>query len=120
MCRMRGACPDSTAGRAEQVMARVMVTGGTGVLGRAVVPLLLADGHEVRVLTRLPAAQVPEGARRIVRDLARGDGLDAAVDGAQVVVQLASPPFRPARVDVGGDKTLIEAIRPCGGGPHPV
>src|SRR5260370_14272282 len=117
MCRMGGACPDSAAGRAEQVMARVMVTG---VLGRAVVPLLLADGHEVRVLTRLPAAQVPEGARRIVGDLARGDGLDAAVDGAQVVVHLASQPFRPARVDVGGDKTLIEAIRPCGGGPHPV
>ncbi len=99
-------------------MARVMVTGGTGVLGRAVVPLLLADGHEVRVLTRLPAAQVPEGARRIVGDLARGDGLDAAVDGAQVVVHLASQPFRPARVDVGGTKTLIDAIRRCGGGPH--
>ena len=95
-----------------------MVTGGTGVLGRTVVPLLLADGHEVRVLTRRPAAQVPEGARRIVGDLARGDGLDAAVTGAEVVVHLASQPFHPARVDVGGTKILIDAIRRCGGGPH--
>ncbi len=103
--------------QAEQVMARVMVTGGAGVLG-AVVPRLLADGHEVMVLTRRPAAQVPGGACRVVGDLARGDGLDAAVTGAEVVVHLASRPFRPARVDVGGTKILIDAIRRCGGGPH--
>jgi uncharacterized protein YbjT (DUF2867 family) len=99
-------------------MARVMVTGGTGVLGRAVVPRLLADGHEVMVLTRRPAAQVPGGAGRVAGDLARGEGLDAAVTGAEVVVHLASQPFRPARVDVGGTKFLIDAIRRCGGGPH--
>ena len=78
-------------------MARVMVTGGTGVLGRAVVPRLLADGHQVTVLTRRPAAQVPGGACRVAGDLARGDGLDAAVTGAEVVVHLAFQPFR----DVG-------------------
>src|SRR5258708_23032884 len=117
MCRMRGACPDSTAGRAEQVMARVMVTGGTGVLGRAVVPRLLADGHQVTVLTRRPAAQVPGGACRVAGDLTRGDGLDAAVTGAEVVVHLATPPFRPAPGAVRGTKDLIDAIRRCRGGP---
>src|SRR5258708_22008240 len=101
MCRMRGACPDSTAGRAEQVMARVMVTGGTGVLGRAVVPRLLADGHQVTVLTRRPAAQVPGGACRVARDLTRRDGLDAAVPRAQVVVHPAAHPVRPAPGAVG-------------------
>src|SRR5258708_3754791 len=99
-------------------MARVMVTGGTGWLGRAVGPRVLADGREVRVRTRRPAAQVPEGAWRVAGDLARGDGLDAAVTGAEVVVHLATQPFRPARVDVGGTKILIDAIRRCGGGPH--
>jgi NAD(P)-dependent dehydrogenase (short-subunit alcohol dehydrogenase family) len=89
-------------------MARVMVTGGTGVLGRAVVPRLLADGHEVIVLTRRPAAQVPGGAGRVAGDLARGEGLDAAVTGAEVVVHLASQPFRSARVAVGGTKFLID------------
>ena len=83
-------------------MARVTVTGGTGVLGRAAVPLLQADGHEVAVLTRQPAAELPDGVRPIVGDLASGHGLDAAVRGAEVIVHLASRPLRPARVDVGG------------------
>jgi nucleoside-diphosphate-sugar epimerase len=30
-------------------MAKVTVTGGTGVLGRAVAPRLQADGHQVTV-----------------------------------------------------------------------
>ena len=78
-------------------MARVTVTGGTGVLGRALVPRLLADGHQVIVVTRQPAALVPGGARRMTGDLARRDGLAAAVHGAEVVVHLATQPFRPAR-----------------------
>src|SRR5260370_42060113 len=100
-------------------MARVMVTGGTGVLGRAVVPRLLADGHQVTVLTRRPAAQVPGGACRVAGDLTRGDGLDAAVTGAEVVVHLATQPFRPARVDVGGTNVPIGPLRPCAGRPPP-
>ncbi len=99
-------------------MAKVTVTGGTGVLGRAVVPRLQADGHQVTVLTRRLAAQVPDGTRRVIGDLARGDGLDPAVAGAEVIVHLASQPFRPARVDVAGTRALIEAVRRRGGDPH--
>lgn len=40
---------------------RVLVTGGTGFIGRALVENLMAAGHEVRLLTRrdLPAADQP-------------------------------------------------------------
>jgi nucleoside-diphosphate-sugar epimerase len=62
--------------------AKVTVTGRRGVLGRALVPLLQAEGHEVTVLTRRPDAQLPGGARRIVGDLASGAGLDAVVRDA--------------------------------------
>ena len=99
-------------------MARVTVTGGTGVLGRALVPRLLADGHQVIVLTRQPTALVPGGARRMTGDLARGDGLAAAVHGAEVVVHLATQPFRPARVDIGGTSALIEEVKQAGGDAH--
>jgi uncharacterized protein YbjT (DUF2867 family) len=99
-------------------MAKVTVTGGTGVLGRALVPRLQADGHQVTVLTRRPAARVPDGASRVIGDLARADGLDPAVAEAEAVVHLASQPFRPARVDVAGTRALIEAVRRSGGGPH--
>ncbi len=64
---------------------RVVVTGGTGFLGRSLVASLLKKGHEVDVVTRDPAsASVPGGARAVSwSDLAR------AVDGADAVVNLA-------------------------------
>lgn len=99
-------------------MARVMVTGGTGVLGRVVLPLLQADGHEVMVLTRQTDADMPGGARRVIGDLASGHGLEPAVTGADVVVHLATRPFRPALVDVAGTSALISAVKRSGGGPH--
>ncbi|MEU9378996.1 NmrA family NAD(P)-binding protein, partial [Streptomyces sp. NPDC048255] len=34
--------------------APILVTGGTGTLGKHVVPLLRAAGHDVRVLCRTP------------------------------------------------------------------
>ncbi len=76
-------------------MAKVLVTGGSGVLGRVLAPLLHSEGHDVTVLTRRPDAQLPGGVRRIVGDLASGAGLDAAVRDAGVVVHLATSPFRP-------------------------
>src|SRR5436189_41310 len=38
---------------------RVFVVGATGVLGRALVPLLLARGHAVRALARSPERARP-------------------------------------------------------------
>ena len=36
-------------------MSRVLVTGASGMLGRAVAGLLVADGHDVRTLQRSPS-----------------------------------------------------------------
>ena len=35
-------------------MARILITGGTGVLGRQLTPRLSAQGHTVRILSRAP------------------------------------------------------------------
>jgi len=99
-------------------MAMVTVTGGAGVLGREVVPRLQADGHEAAVLTRRPAAPLPDGVRRLIGDLPAGRGLEMTVQGADVIVHLASRPSRPARADVAGTMALVDAIRRDGGRPH--
>lgn len=62
----------------------ILVTGGTGTLGRALVALLRADGHLPRVLSRRP------GDGRIVGDLETGAGVTEAVRGVDTVVHAAT------------------------------
>lgn len=66
----------------------VLVTGGTGTLGRPTVERLRARGHDVRVLSRRP------GAGHAVGDLRTGEGLVAALDGVRAVVHLATTRWR--------------------------
>jgi uncharacterized protein YbjT (DUF2867 family) len=69
-------------------MTTVLVTGGTGTLGRLVVPRLLEAGCRVRILSRgeQPARADVEFVRG---DLETGVGADAAVDGVDTVLHLA-------------------------------
>lgn len=72
---------------------RIVVTGGTGVLGRSAVGALTAAGHEVAVVARSARSLgVAAGLRvpALPGDVLRDEGLDAAFEGADVVVNLAS------------------------------
>jgi uncharacterized protein YbjT (DUF2867 family) len=71
--------------------APIVVTGGTGTLGRLVVPRLRAAGYDVRVLTR-GTREGETGVEYVTGDLATGDGVDAAVTGTEIVVHLAGSP----------------------------
>jgi uncharacterized protein YbjT (DUF2867 family) len=66
----------------------ILVTGGTGTLGKLVVPRLREAGAKVRVLSR--QARNGDGDVEYVRgDLDTGAGIDAAVAGAEVIVHCA-------------------------------
>jgi uncharacterized protein YbjT (DUF2867 family) len=73
----------------------ILVTGGTGTLGRQVVPRLRAGGLDVRVLTRSnhEGAQSIKaggsGIELVAGDLATGEGIDAAVKDTEIIVHLA-------------------------------
>ncbi|WP_435591074.1 SDR family oxidoreductase [Nocardia sp. bgisy118] len=69
----------------------VLVTGGTGTLGNHVVPLLRAAGHDLRVLSRSPRPAV-DGIEYVTGDLLRGEGIEAAVAGADTILHLAGGP----------------------------
>src|SRR6201995_5161899 len=67
------------------MIMRVFVTGATGALGRYLVPMLVAAGHQVTATTRTPgkAAQLSAmGAAPVVLDGLDGGAVMAAVRAA--------------------------------------
>jgi uncharacterized protein YbjT (DUF2867 family) len=90
-------------------MGTMLVTGGTGTLGRLVVPLVVDAGWEVRVLTRHGGDRADGIDYRAV-DLLVGDGLDAAVEGVDVVLHLAGGP----KGDEVGTRNLVAAAERAG------
>jgi uncharacterized protein YbjT (DUF2867 family) len=87
----------------------ILVTGGTGTLGRLVVPRLRDAGCEVRVLSRRSHSGA-EGVEVATGDLATGEGIDAAVEGTEVTVHLAGT----SKGDEVKARHLVEAAARAG------
>ena len=70
---------------------RVIITGGTGLIGRALAADLAGDGHEVIVLSRAPerVTAMPAGVRVERWDARSAEGWGALADGADAIVNLA-------------------------------
>ena len=99
----------------------ILVTGGTGHLGRKVVELLVRDGHRVRMLARTPGSD--PAVKWIRGDLATGEGIPEAVAGVETIVHAAthSPAAQrgrfslrdlvrsPTDVDIRGTDALMRA-----------
>jgi len=66
----------------------ILVTGGSGTLGRLVVPRLRETGRDVRVLSR-SARKLGPGVEVVEGDLMTGAGVRAALDGVDTVLHLA-------------------------------
>jgi len=67
---------------------KVLVTGGTGTLGRLVVPRLQDAGCDVRVLSRHGRERGGD-VEFVTGDLASGVGVQAAVQGAEIIIHCA-------------------------------
>ena len=68
--------------------APILVTGGTGTLGRLVVPRLFEAGGKLRVLSRR-SHEDADGVEFVTGDLSTGEGLEAAVTGTEIIVHCA-------------------------------
>lgn len=91
----------------------ILVTGASGVLGRHASRLAADRGHTVRRLSRIERS----GGGWVTGDLATGIGLDAAIDGVEIVIHCASDPRRHKATDVGGTGHLLDAAL-ASGRPH--
>lgn len=66
----------------------ILVTGGTGTLGRHVVRRFREGGRDVRVLTR-QTGRKENGVRFLTGDLLSGSGIEAAVDDVAAILHCA-------------------------------
>jgi uncharacterized protein YbjT (DUF2867 family) len=63
----------------ESTRQSVFLTGGTGYMGNRLIPMLLARGHEVRALTRIPSVtKLPQGCHPVFGSAVSG-GYDSHV-----------------------------------------
>ncbi|MEU5758252.1 SDR family oxidoreductase [Nocardia sp. NPDC047648] len=86
-------------------MTKILVTGGTGALGRLVVDRLREAGHDVRVLSRR------SGAGTHVGDLRTGTGVAEAAAGTDVIVHAASDFRRMGGSDLAQTEHLLRHAR---------
>jgi uncharacterized protein YbjT (DUF2867 family) len=73
-------------------MTSILITGGTGALGRELAPLLTSTGNTVRILSRRQRTTSQSGAAGIeyvAGDVSSGQGLDQALDGITTVLHCA-------------------------------
>jgi uncharacterized protein len=101
---------------------KILITGGTGLIGKVLAKNLLADGHQVIILTRNPAKSknVPTGATLVAWDAKTASGWVEHANGADAIVNLAGANLdrrwtasyketvKQSRVDAG--KAVVEAV----------
>jgi uncharacterized protein YbjT (DUF2867 family) len=87
----------------------ILLTGGTGTLGRLVVPLLRDAGYDVRVLSR-HSHEPGDGVEYVTGDLLKGEGIESAVDGAEIILHLAGGP----KGDDEATRNLVRAASRAG------
>lgn len=90
-------------------MKKIVVTGGTGTLGRNVVSQLLARNCDVHVLSSQDSPIVPDEVKVIKGNLVTGEGLQNLQD-ANVIIHCASNPKDPESTDVAGTGNLLKVL----------
>jgi NADH dehydrogenase len=101
---------------------KILVTGGTGVVGRGTVTELLARGHTVVLLSRHAASdarQWPAGVLPHDGDVARAASIRGAATGCDVVLHMvgivnASEDATFAEVNVGGTGNILAETERAG------
>lgn len=102
---------------------RVLVTGGTGVVGRATIDALLARGHDVRLFSRNAQDDVQEWKHRVEAfpgDVANEVEVRGSTDGCEAVIHLTaivaeSPPETTfEKVNVAGTRNIVREAERSG------
>ncbi len=96
-------------------MLKVLVTGGTGYLGRQVVTHLLETGYTARIMSRKPQpTDLQPGSEWAQAQMESEMELAEAVKGCDVIVHTATNPQQAQQIDVVGTQRLLKVAREAG------
>lgn len=102
---------------------RILVTGGAGFIGTALVLQLLRSGHEITVFDNLESGDrraLPDGAHLVVGDIRHRDAINDTVRGHEAIIHLAAmvsvarsvqEPDLCRAINVDGTRNVLEAAR---------
>jgi len=98
---------------------KLLVTGGTGVIGEGVLPELLARGHSVRLLSRHAKEDAKQwsGVEPFEASVSDPESLRGAADGCDAILHIAGivaenpPEVTFANVNVGGTQNMIDEAK---------
>jgi NADH dehydrogenase len=102
---------------------KILVTGGTGVIGAGAIPALLKAGHEVRLLSRgalRDAEEYPSGVEPWPADVTDESALQGAAERCDAVVHITGiveeipPKLTFERINVGGAAKLVREAERAG------
>ena len=91
-------------------MARILVTGATGFIGRALCSALAHHGHEIIAGLRRAASPTPGAASVIVGDIAPGWAWPSDFGQIDVVIHLAQQAHRTATEALSGEPAAAVAL----------
>ncbi|HET9485909.1 MAG TPA: NAD(P)H-binding protein [Chryseosolibacter sp.] len=90
-------------------MAQILVTGGTGTLGRQIVQQFTYQGLDVGILTTRQHVDLASGAKVYRGDLIERESIRDAAEKASIIIHCASD-RRNLAVDVEGTRNLLQSV----------
>ncbi len=90
-------------------MANILITGGTGMVGRALTQLLIAKGHQVTILTRNPASSSNPNISYHQWDIPNGTIDPKAIGQADHIIHLAGAGVADKRWNKARKKEIVDS-----------
>ena len=91
-------------------MKKILITGGTGNLGKVIVSLLTKNGSEISVLTSNDELLNSKNINFINGDLTNRDSLFELKNKFDIIIHCASNPLDSDAVDIKGSQNLLETV----------
>lgn len=90
-------------------MSQILLTGGTGTLGKEIAQQLITGNHNFKVLISRNHSEEPKGVTLISGDITKKETLTASPKDTDIIIHCASNSQNHQEVDVIGTKNLLDS-----------